>query len=288
MAKSVKERVSAFRKRVKANPVKYEAYKQNERKRKQKARREQRTEKKTADADANRKRKLNRERVRRFRARKKKEEVEKSKSGIEEPVYKTPQALGKAVSRVKPVLPHSPRKRKAVVMKLANSEGITAAKKMRVHGSPNCIPVETVQIVESFFLLDSVSQQAPGKRDFVTVRVNGKKQQIQKRHLLWSLEERYALFKKEHSSVKIGFSKFCTLRPQNVLLSGQYPHQACLCSYHENIRLLCDCLSKSIPDFPTYSGQFVDCFVCSPDSEVCMLGQCDKCPQWLETGTKNK
>ena len=42
MAKSVKERVSAFRKRVKANPVKYEAYKQNERKRKQKARREQR------------------------------------------------------------------------------------------------------------------------------------------------------------------------------------------------------------------------------------------------------
>lgn len=136
MAKSVKERVSAFRKRLKANPVKYEAYKQNERKRKQKARRK---EKKTADADADadRKRKLNRERVRRFRARKKKEEVEKSKSGIEEPVYKTPQALGKAVSRVKPVLPHSPRKRKAVVMKLANSEGITAGKKMRIQGSPN-------------------------------------------------------------------------------------------------------------------------------------------------------
>ena len=283
MAKSVKERVSGFRKRLKANPVKYEAYKQKERKRKQKARRK---EKKTADADADadRKRKLNRERVRRFRARKKKEEVEKSrKSEIEEPVYKTPQALGKAVSRVKPVLPHSPRKRKAVVMKLANSEGITAAKKMRVEGSPNCIPAETVQLVESFFLLDSVSRQAPGKRDFVTVRVNGKKQQIQKRHLLWSLQETYALFKKEHSSVKIGFSKFCSLRPQNVLLSGQYPHQACLCSYHENIRLLCDCLYKSIPDFPAYSGQFVDCFVCSSDSKLCMLGQCDKCPQWLET-----
>lgn len=31
-------------------------------------------------------------------------------------------------------------------MKLANSEGITAAKKIRVEGSPNCIPAETVQL----------------------------------------------------------------------------------------------------------------------------------------------
>ena len=154
---------------------------------------------------------------------------------------------------------------------------------MRVEGSPNCIPAETVQLVESFFLLGSVSQQAAGKPDFVTVRVNGKKQKIQKRHLLWSLQETYALFKKEHSSVKIEFSKFCSFCPQNVLLSGQYPKKACPCSYHENIHLSCDCLSKSIPDFPAYSGQFVDCFVCSPDSKLCMLGQCDKCPQWLET-----
>ena len=148
MTNSVKERVSGFRKRLKANPVKYEAYKQKERKRKQKA---WRKEKNTLDADANRKRKLNRERVRRFRARKKKEEDDKSrKSGTEEPVYKTPQALGKAVCRVKPVLPQSPRKRKAVVMKLASSEGITTAKKMCFQ-SPNCIPAETVPLVENFF-----------------------------------------------------------------------------------------------------------------------------------------
>ena len=98
-------------------------------------------------------------------------------------MYKTPQALGKAVSRVKPVLPQSPRKRKAVVMKLASSEGITAPKTMCFQ-TPNCIPAETVQLVENLFLLDSVSRQAPGKRDFVTVRDNGKKCQMQKWHLL--------------------------------------------------------------------------------------------------------
>ena len=172
-------------------------------------------------------------------------------------------------------------------MKLAKSEGIVA-KKMRIEKSPNCIPADTVQMVEEFFLLDSISRQAPGKRDFVTVRKDGGKEQVQKRHLLWSLQETYALFKKEHSSVKIGFSKFCSLRPQNVLLLGQYPHQACLCVYHENIRLLCDCLSKSIPDFSNYSGGFVDCFVCSPESESCMFGQCDECPSpvWIESISK--
>ena len=126
MTQFAKERVSGFRKRLRANPVKYEAYKQKERKRKQNARRK---EKNTADADADRKRKLNNKRVRRFRARKKKEEEKSTKSGVEEPVYKTTQALGKAVSRVKPVLPQSPRKRKVVVMKLPSSEGITAPKK---------------------------------------------------------------------------------------------------------------------------------------------------------------
>ena len=60
------------------------------------------------------------------------------------------------------------------------------AKKMHVEGSPNCIPAETIQLVENVFLLNSVSRQAPGKQEFVTVRVNGKKQQIQKRRLLWS------------------------------------------------------------------------------------------------------
>ena len=112
-------------------------------------------------------------------------------------------------------------------MKLAKSEGIVA-KKMRIEKSPNCIPADTLKMVEEFFLLDSISRQAPGKRDFVTVRKDGGKEQVHKRHLLWSLQETDALFKKEHSSVKIGFSKFCSLRPQNVLLLGQYPHQACL------------------------------------------------------------
>lgn len=60
---------------------------------------------------------------------------------------------------------------------------------------------------------------------------------------------------------------------RNVSLSREYPQQACLCSYHDNIHFLCDSPSKSKSDFPTHSEKFVDCFVCIPDSEVGMLGQ---------------
>lgn len=79
--------------------------------------------------------------------------------------------------------------KKAVAMKLAKSEGITVAKTMCIQQRPNCIPAETAQMVADFFCLDSISWHAPGKQDFVTERKDGKKEQVQKWHLLLSLQE---------------------------------------------------------------------------------------------------
>ena len=133
---------------------------------------------------------------------------------------------------------------------------------------------------------DSISRQSPGKRDFVVSWKNGKKEHLQKRHLLFSLREAHALFLKENPEVKIGLSKFSSLRPLNVLLSSGIPRNVCLCQYHESIKLICDCLKKEIPKFPNYSGDFVEKFVCSSDSEACMFGRCAKCPDWLKTITE--
>ena len=48
-----------------------------------------------------------------------------------EKAYCTPQALGKAGGKVKPHLPKSPRKQKAVIKKLALGTGISLAKKKK-------------------------------------------------------------------------------------------------------------------------------------------------------------
>ena len=56
--------------------------------------------------------------------------------------------------------------------------------------------------------------------------------------MLMSLREAHNKFKEEHPSLKIGLTKFFELRPTHVILFDQIPHQVCVCSYHENVRLL--------------------------------------------------
>ena len=87
---------------------------------------------------------------------------------------------------------------------------------------------------------------------------------------------------KDNPDMKISLSKFSTLCPENVHLLSEMPVNVCLCSYHENTRLICECLSKEIPIFPNYSGEFVNNFVCDYGSEACMFGKCENWPKWLD------
>ena len=47
-----------------------------------------------------------------------------------------------------------------------------------------------------------------------------KKQHMQKQLILVNLKELYSSFLKEHADIKIGFSKFCQLRPKWCVLLG--------------------------------------------------------------------
>ena len=130
-----------------------------------------------------------------------------------------------------------------------------------------------------FFFLDSISRQVPGRKDYVSVRSEGKKMKLQKRHIMWSLKEVYDLFRNEHPTcnIKISLSKFCSLRPVHVLLSSAIPRDVCLCQYHENIRMLYECIAKEITTLPPYSEALVENVVCDSTNEFCMTGKCTKC-----------
>ncbi len=62
--------------------------------------------------------------------------------------------------------------------------------------------------------------------------------------MLMSLREAYNKFSESHASMNIGLSKFCELSPKKVKLFDHIPHHVCVCSYHENIRLLLVVLNK--------------------------------------------
>lgn len=283
---------STYLNQIKNDANRYIRYKEKDKVRK----RNERKNKVVSSSEAEQIRQKCKERVRLHRFKKK---LSSSKIRVGQPhkesdsAYKSAQALGKATGKVKSCLPASPRKKVAVIRKLADSYGIPSIEKKMYKDSGNKqLPQTIVKCIQDFYIVDSISSQAPGMRDYVIVRSQGKKTKLQKRHLIWSLKETHAMFKKENADCKIGLSKFSSLRPCNVLLSSKLPRTVCLCQQHENIRLLCDCLWKEITSFPQYSSSFVDAFVCDSNNESCMTGKCKTgkckkekctdCPDFLE------
>lgn len=80
----------------------------------------------------------------------------------------------------------------------------------------------------------------PGVKDVVSLCTeNGKRQKVQKQLLLLNLKEIYVYFKDEHHDVRVGFSKFASLRPKQCVLAGSSgTHSICVCPYHQNLKLM--------------------------------------------------
>ena len=82
---------------------------------------------------------------------------------------------------------------------------------------------------------DEYSRQLPGQKDCITV--DGVK--VSKRLMLVKIEELYRTFKQKHQDLKIGLSKFCSMRPKWCILVGSKgTHSVCTCIQHENAKLL--------------------------------------------------
>ena len=69
--------------------------------------------------------------------------------------------------------------------------------------------------------------------------VNGYKEHVQKRLILFSLKDAYKQFQDDNLGVKVGFTKFRELQPKNVVLPGASgTHNVCVCTIHQNVKLM--------------------------------------------------
>jgi len=158
-----------------------------------------------------------------------------------------------------------------------------------VLSSPNPKPRRTISKealnkVEEFFNSDEVSRSMPGKKDFVTIRENEQKIQKQKRLLLSNLNEAYQLFKSTNPDKVIGFSKFCEVRPRNIILAGASgTHNVCVCTYHQNVKLMVlgsrlkDITYQSSIEISNYNHCLAQ-IICNPPLPNCFFGNCNFCP----------
>jgi hypothetical protein len=132
---------------------------------------------------------------------------------------------------------------------------------------------EITQLVQQFFLDDTISRTMPGVKD--KVKVHGIT--YQKQLLLMNLKDAYITFKERHPDVKIGFSRFAMLRPKQVILPDSAGlHRTCICIYCENAKLMLlavPCSSKI--------GELFEYSACSIYSHECMFGRCPDCKDEL-------
>jgi len=77
------------------------------------------------------------------------------------------------------------------------------------------LPESTVDLVTSFYENDENSRLMPGKKDCISVRVEGKRVSVQKRLVLCNLKELHRAFKDEYPEIRIGSSKFAESRPKH-------------------------------------------------------------------------
>ena len=133
---------------------------------------------------------------------------------------------------------------------------------------------QTVHLVQSFYRSDEVSRVMPGRKDYVSVREGEGRVHVQKRLVLCNLQELYAIFKDQHPSDHIGFSKFASLRPKHCVLAGASgTHTVCVCTYHQNVKLMIHAaeLDKS-------HKHIIAQAVCNPPQPKCYLDKCTACP----------
>ena len=162
-------------------------------------------------------------------------------------------------------------------------------KKRGILSSPNLKPghvmaTETADQVRSFYECNEVSRMLPGKKDFVSVKREGKRVHVQKRLILSNLREVYQLFKEKFPTLNVGFSKFADLRPKNCVLAGASgTHAVCVCTIHQNVKLmmlggkLADLTANDAIPLKSYDHCLAQ-IVCNPPQPACYLGTCCSCP----------
>lgn len=144
------------------------------------------------------------------------------------------------------------------------------------------IPENTLEKIKEFYRSDDISRACPGLRDYAkSYDENGQRIKMQRRLILLNLREAYEVFKTENPNDKIGFSKFCSVRPPECVLASATHgiHTTCVCVKHQNVKLIIQALQKiEIVDRAQTYRDLMQMLLCTETNDNCRLNKCDLCP----------
>jgi hypothetical protein len=194
------------------------------------------------------------------------------------------QQFGKDLKKVSSSLPKSPRKRKSLVIGMAEELGIPVSKETKnpMKDQPTA---EVIEMAKNFFYREDIVYTMPGRNDTCVVRNPGfGKQTLRKHYLTMFMREAYAVFCAEldaANKIPCSFSHFCKQRPANVFLVGATPKDQCQCLVHENFKL--QLLALGVKYDQLIWEKLLCCTRLNSD---CWLGECDGCKDGLKLVVK--
>ena len=174
-------------------------------------------------------------------------------------------------------MPKSPTKQRATVNGLPKRVGLELSPKITpYHGQRinQKFTEENKKLITNFYVNTDVVYTMPGMHDEMTVWENGIKLKRRKYYLIMFLKEVYELFKQSYPDITVGFNKFASLRPVNVLLLKDQHLDICKCEIHENFLLKIKGLGI------TYDKHFWPSILCDDSLDLtspCWRGICVNC-----------
>lgn len=164
--------------------------------------------------------------------------------------------------------------------KLHEQSGYGATPKQKIGKK---IDAKVLEKVEKFYLAEENSRVMPGRKDYISVVKNGKREHEQKRLLLFNISELHEKFKNAFPEITISLSKFRKLRPRECILAGQSgTHNVCVCKIHENIRLkfiaIKQELKKKSVNFDIKPRDVFQDILCQNAKPDCYFSTCENCP----------
>ena len=101
---------------------------------------------------------------------------------------------------------------------------------------------ETKKFVKEFYLSDLNSDVMPGKKDVLSVKLDGLKTKQRKRLLLDEMDNLHQMFNEQYLEHKVGCTKFFELCPLWFIPVPKQYQEICKCKYHKNIDVICEAL----------------------------------------------
>ena len=211
---------------------------------------------------------------------------ESSSAASSQTPFRSKQSFCRSISRAEKNLPNSPRKKTAVIGNLARKYNLKIELKETRGRKAKVLTEEQEEWLIDYLERPEMTYTNPGRKDNVYIgKIDGEKQYLQKRYLLWTLRDALGILNNQEDGFHVNFEEDLSFgvfyrfmkHKKQFIYQRDIPDTSCLCEVCENASMMAKVVRKQKSGHPTNAHDIVEKYSCNSDDPTCMKGSCDHC-----------